>query len=184
MLKIQSAADLLPGDIGFTTIGGRVGAGVALGQALLRDECWFTHAFLVYDSWPNEDSAIAIEAMPRGARSVPLKGTRRIGEGFGYVRLPLTTVERAVMRTRAMELIGTPYSFLDYLSLALLHLGLPRTLTARRVQDSGHMICSQLVDQVLTDVGYHLFEDGRLPQDVTPGALFRQAGAQGDVIWW
>lgn len=82
------------------------------------------------------------------------------------------------------ELVGVPYSFLDYLSLTLLHLGLPRRLTARRVTDSGHMICSQLVDTVLCRAGYHLFDDGRLPQDVTPGALFRRAGTLGEVTWY
>jgi hypothetical protein len=46
------------------------------------------------------------------------------------------------------------------------------------------MICSQLVDTILCRAGYHLFADGRLPQDVTPGALFRRAGAYGDVMWW
>jgi hypothetical protein len=184
MLEIGSAGDLLPGDIGFTTIPGRVGAGVALGQAMIRDECWFTHAYLVYDVWPDQDAAVLVEAMPRGARTVPMRSTTRIGPGFGYVRLPLTLDQRASMRAYALDLVGTPYSFLDYLSIALLHLHLPRRLVAARVTSSRHLICSQLVDQALTDAGYHLFADGRLPRDVTPGALFRQAGAQGDVIWW
>lgn len=35
------------------------------------------------------------------------------------------------------------------------------------------MICSQLVDQALADAGFHVFDDGRLPQDVVPAELFR-----------
>ena len=87
---------------------------------------------------------------------------------------------------RARELVGTPYSFLDYLSLALLHAGFRKwgSWARNRVTSSGHMICSQLVDAALTDTGFHVFEDGRLPQDVTPGALFRRLGALGEVVWW
>ena len=177
MLSITTTADLLPGDIGFTTIPGRVGAGVAIGQALLRDACWFTHTWVVAGSF-------LVEAMPGGARTVRLEGADRIGPGFGYIRLPLTEAQRISVTAFVRERIGTPYSFLDYLSIALLHAGLPRRLVAGRVTSSRHMICSQLVDAALTDAGYHLFADGRLSQDVTPGALFRQAGAQGEVIWW
>lgn len=183
MLKIESVADLRVGDIGFTTIPGRVGAGVALGQAILRDECWFTHTYIVAEANMLTASVKIVEAMPRGARGVWLQGSNRCTPGYGWVRLPLLA-DADTLTAAARELVGTPYSFLDYLSLALLHLGLPRKLTARRVTSSGHMICSQLVDQVLTDAGVHLFTDGRLPQDVTPGALFRQAGARGEVCWW
>jgi hypothetical protein len=164
------------GDIGFATIGGRVGPWVALGQALLRDECWFTH------TWIEIGHGNVIEAMPGGARV-----TAKVFEGipdYGRVRLPLTDEQRDVISWYGPTLKGVPYSFLDYASLALLHLGLPRRLTARRVTSSGHMICSQLVDHVLSRAGFRLFEDGRLSQDVTPGALFRRAGALGDVTWW
>lgn len=177
MFAIRTVEDLLPGDVGFTTIPGRLGAWVSLGQALLRDECWFTHTYVALG-----DGTI-VEAMPRGARRVRLEDSGRCGPGFGWVRLPLTETQRAAIGPAAIERVGTPYSFLDYLSLGLLHLGLPRKVVASRVTDSGHMICSQLVDTVLTMAGYHLFTDGRLPQDVTPGALFRHAGAAGQVSW-
>jgi len=183
MLQIETVEDLLPGDVGFSTIGGRVGPWVALGQAMLRDECWFTHTWVVADVFPNLDSAYAVEAMPGGAQKVALHGQDRIGPGFGWIRLPLTLPQRASVLEYALETVGTPYSFLDYASIALLHLGLPRRLTAGRVSSSGHMICSQLVDHVLCRAGFHLFDDGRLSQDVTPGALFRRAGALGEVCW-
>jgi hypothetical protein len=34
-------------------------------------------------------------------------------------------------------------------------------------------MCSQLADQALADAGFHVFDDGRLPQDVVPAELFR-----------
>lgn len=182
MLEIGSTSDLQVGDIGFSTIGGRLGAGVALGQAILRDECWFTHTYIV--TWADGVEAHVVEAMPGGAREVTLVGNERCTAGHGWVRLPLAAAQCRMLAVHAEAFRGIPYSFLDYLSLSLLHLGLPRKLTAGRVTSSGHMICSQLVDQVLTDAGFHLFDDGRLPQDVTPGALFRRAGAIGEVVWW
>ena len=184
MLKIETVGDLLPGEIGFSTIPGRVGAGVALGQALLRDECRFTHTYIVAIA-DGHNRATVLEAMPRGARAVQLTpGADRIGPGHAWIRLPLTVGQRAAMFRWCLLHEATPYSFLDYLSLALLHAGVPRRWVAGRVTSSGHMICSQLVDAALADAGFHLFEDGRLPQDVTPGALFWRAGALGEVCWW
>lgn len=182
MLQISGVADLEVGDIGFYTISGRVGGWVSAGQALLRDECWFTHAFIVTSV--NGGGVRIVEAMPGGARSVLLVGRERCVPGYGWARLPLGPGTRASVTEYGELAIGTPYSFLDYASLALLHLGLPRAWTAGRVSSSGHLICSQLVDFVLCQAGYHLFTDGRLSQDVTPGALFRRAGALGEVCWW
>lgn len=192
MLKIQSVADLQVGDVGFYVIAGRVGGVVSFGQWLIdavnllrgrdTEQSWFTHVFVVVEA--DGEHAMVLEAMPGGARVVPLALEDRIGPGYGWARLLLSDAQRDNVSAVWREYLGTPYSFLDYLSLALLHAGLPRRFTARRVTDSGHMICSQLVDTVLCRAGYHLFADGRLPQDVTPGALFRRAGALGDVVWW
>jgi hypothetical protein len=193
VLKINSVADLQVGDVGFYTIAGKVGGFVSIGQWLIdfvnllrgkdTEQSWFTHTFIVVEVSATGSVAI-VEAMPRGARAVHLTGVDRIGRGYGWARLPLSDAQQHNVGAVWREYIGTPYSFLDYLSLALLHAGLPRRFTARRVTDSGHMICSQLVDTILCRAGYHLFADGRLPQDVTPGGLFRRAGAYGDVMWW
>lgn len=187
-MKIRSVDDLQVGDVGFYVIAGRVGGLVAAGQRLLdlvavlrgrtAEQSWFTHAFIV------AAPGVIVEAMPRGARSVRLIGKDRCGPGYGWARLPLSDAQRDNVAAIAEGYVGVPYSFLDYLSLAALHLGLPRRWLASRVSSSGHMICSQLVDHVLCRAGYHLFADGRLSQDVTPGALFRRAGAAGDVCWW
>lgn len=183
-MYIYSASDLRVGDVGFSIIGGRVGWWVTLGQHLIdfvsRDQSWWTHTYIVTEVDPVANVARIVEAMPGGARETLLSGTQRCGEGFGWVRIP--DLAQGISVT-ARAFVGTPYSFLDYLSLALLHLGLPRGLVAKRVTDSGHMICSQLVDQVLTRSGVRVFDDGRMSQDVTPGALFRRLGAKGQATW-
>lgn len=195
-MRISSIEDLQVGDIGFTVIAGRVGGMISLGQGLIdvvnlvrgRDveQSWFSHAYIVVHRSADEDGPYAtiLEAMPNGARTVILRGTDRIGRGYGYARLPLTNEQRIRIMVESADHIGVPYSFVDYLSIALLHLGLPRKLTAGYVRDSGHMICSQLVDYALCQSGFHVFDDGRVSQDVTPGALFHRAGAIGEILWW
>jgi hypothetical protein len=188
---VGGPGDLRPGDVGFYTIAGRVGGAVSLGQALLRDECRFTHAFMVIDTPMAETEdpfqpLRCVEAMPRGARIAPLDG--RFGPGYGYVRLPLSDEQREAVTPLALDLVGTPYSFADYVALALWEYGWTRPLGGaalrRYVSTSKRMICSQLVDFVLCEAGFHLFTDGRLPQDVTPGQLWWQSGAVGRAFWW
>jgi len=55
--------------------------------------------------------------------------------------------------TLSRNLTGPPGWLLDY------------------VAGTGHIICSQLVDQCYLDAGVHLFDDGRFVGDVTPGDL-------------
>lgn len=163
---IHDVRAFLPGDVGFATIPGRVGAWVNLGQALLRDSSRWSHAFLVLDNGE------CVEAMPSGARIVPLAS--RIGSyDYAYARLPLDKVQRTEIAKIGRDLEGTPYSFADYAALAAWEWHLPfRNRLRKFVSSSGHMICSQLVDYALCRVDYHLFDDGRLSQDVTPGDLF------------
>jgi hypothetical protein len=160
----------IPGDVGFGVIAGRVGGWVNLGQAWLGDGCRFTHTYLVVA--PD----LCIEAMPGGARWGNVHD--RLGPGHAYARLPLTDEQRAALLPEAQKLRyarggrGVGYSFLDYAALGLWHYGIRAPWLRYRIQSSGHMICSQLVDYLLCRVGHHVFTDGRLPQDVTPGALF------------
>jgi len=148
-----------------------LGVGVSIGQAIIGDGCRFTHA------WIYVGDGDALEAMPGGARARPY------APGYGPIyRLPLTTEQRASVALYARQLIGRPYSFADYAALALHHRAPRARITAwvrRYVTDSGHMICSQLVDYVLCRSGYHVFDDGRLPQDVTPGDLYYACAEQG-----
>lgn len=179
--------DLLPGDIGFKTDLSAAGRFARAGQWLLRDDCRYWHAFIVIQdaSRPHE----CVEAMPRGARIASLDG--RTGEPYAYVRLPLSPEQREAVSMEALSLVaqrsgrGIGYSFADYLALALWEKNIPgRNVLRGYVKSSNRMICSQLVDYVLCEAGFHLFNDGRLPQDVTPGDLFWQAGAIGRAAWW
>ena len=170
--------ELLPGDVGFSTIGGRTGAWVNIGQAIIGDSCRYTHA------WIALGGGYVLEAMPGGARIRGDEPARATGSGPVF-RLPLTTWHMVNVAGHGRDLPGTPYSFADYAALGLHHLAPRSPLTARvrrYVSDSGHMICSQLVDHLLCRAGYHLFNDGRLPQDVTPGDLFYACSDQGTRV--
>lgn len=207
-LVIRSVADLHVGDIGFTSIRGRVGAAILAGQtaidaaALLRGNeaataGWITHAFIV--TTVDRYSVEIVEAMPGGARLVrlPLDTTQRIGPGFAYARLPELTIEAAAARfeagRQAERMLGTPYGFGQYGAIAGLTLSGGRAASptgplARYVQRRDpktglprRAICSQLVDEAYRLAGVHLFDDGRPPAYVTPGALFWQCARLGDV---
>jgi uncharacterized protein YycO len=151
-----------PGDFGLSVIDGHVGWWINLGQAIIRDSSRYTHAFVVVDD------GMVIEAKPGGAEKNPV--APYVGKAI-FSRLDLTEEQRSRVIEEAKKLEGTPYSFLDYLALALLHFGIRPKRLRKYIADSGHMICSQLVDEAYLRAGVHLFSDGRDPQDVTPGDL-------------
>lgn len=166
--------DLLPGDVGFSTIGGRTGLLVSVGQAVIGDACRYTHAWIVLGG------GMVLEAMPAGARLRPY-----VPDSGPVFRLRLTPAQSEGVIVHGYKMPGTPYSFMDYAALALHHAAPESGLTRRvrqYVKDSGHMICSQLVDHVLTEAGYHLFDDGRMPQDVTPGDLYYACQVMGQRL--
>ncbi len=155
-----------PGTIGLAKIGGALGAAIRAGQALSGDLSMWTHAFVVVD-----DERV-IEAQPGGARYASLDHYMQPGQAVFLVGwYELNEAQVRELQAHAERLIGTPYSFLDYLSLAALSVGVKLPLTRRRVQSSGHLICSQLADLMLLNLGVHLFDDGRLSMDITPGDL-------------
>lgn len=185
----QSPADLLPGDVGFSTIPGRVGGIVAFAQAgldlvdIIRSHdswryaenlCIWTHAYLVLPG------GRLYEAMPKGSRIVSLAG--RWGPNFAYGRVPLTDEQRGRVDEVARRKEGTPYGWSDYAALAAVELGLPGGRPLRRyVSTNKREICSQAVDAAWCELGFHLFTDQRLPQDVTPGALYWQVARKGQT---
>jgi hypothetical protein len=65
------------------------------------------------------------------------------------------------------------YSALDYFALAAHRLHIPAPHLRSYIASSGHMICSQFVDQCYSDAGIQLFSDRRWQGDVTPGALYQ-----------
>jgi uncharacterized protein YycO len=156
----------LPGDFALTKISGITGRLVAAGQALVGDAAPVQHVFVYVG-----DGQI-VQAMPGGAELIQLKdASAPVVWSTGY--FDLTTEQRARISAAAIWLVGTPYSFLDYASIGLAHYRIRPAWVRDFVADTGHMICSQLVDEVYLRAGVHLFDDGRLPGDVTPGDLWK-----------
>lgn len=178
---------LRPGEIGLTWISGWTGFWVSLGQWLAGDgglwpwrrykkrlpRGYPTHVFLVLD-----DGTI-IEAQPGGARIGSL--SRYAKRQVLYSRLPLTMEQRSQVTEVASTYKDVPYNFLAYVYLALWRVHIRPDWLRRKVQDSGNMICSQLVDKILEQVGMNLFTDNRLNQDVTPGDIYSLLARNG---WW
>lgn len=170
-----------PGDAGFSTIAGQTGGLIALGQAALHDGCRFSHVFWVVNAMGDRmfPEGRIVEAMPSGARFRPLWD--RLVPGYAYRSMPLSDEQRAMVPAIAAGFVnarsgrGVAYSFFTYLALALAQYPFTRWSTPgldRAIDDHGHLICSQLVDEGLRRVGHHVFADGRWRGDVTPGDLW------------
>ncbi len=125
-----------------------------------------------------------VQAMPGGAEEIELIGLKYASPDHIYLRPLYVSPEQGGRRVaqRARGYVGTPYSFLAYAALALHGVDpvwriAPEACRsqplARYIRSTGHMICSQLADQAMADAGFHVFDDGRLPQDVVPAELFR-----------
>lgn len=155
---------LLPGDYVLVQITGFGGLLIRAAQALAGDPSIYTHVGIVLD-----DQTV-IGAQPGGARIDPI-GTVLNARPLAVSYNALSREERARIVTYARSLEGRPYSFLDYLSLALARFRVRPKWLLRYIEDSGHMICSQLVDHVYEVAGVDLFDDGRPHGDVTPGDL-------------
>lgn len=174
-----------PGDIGLTSIAGEVGRLIGFGQWLnaidLNPRTWFDdtayryeHAFVVVDNgFPGnaEPYNLIVEAEPGGARLA----TRDQYAGRRVVYLRCPDEHRDAVAAAARGLLRTPYSFLDYVSLAARRLRVPAPHLRAYIRDSGHQICSQLADEAARRGGWHIFVDHRWPGDVTPGDLYREA---------
>jgi hypothetical protein len=165
-----------PGSFFLAAAEGWAGYGIALGQTLAGDPSRYTHAGIIIGS-----DGTCVEAEPGGARYGNVTHYRHtlvsdapVREVVGDWMHPAVETEqriRLAVTAEAHKLIGVGYSFLDYFALAALHLHLPSGWVRRRVEKSGHMICSQLCDAVFDRAGIHLFTDGRLPGDVMPSDL-------------
>lgn len=161
------------GDFGLVMDPNGTGRWIQIAEALNhkgahKDAKLFTHAFVVVGEGDNPE---IVSAQPRGARIEHL-------HDYGNVTMSswnLTDAQRAAIAISARLLVGTPYSFLDYGSLALLHFHIRPSFVVDYVASTHHMICSQLVDYVYTACHLNMFSDHRFPGDVTPADL-------GDVL--
>jgi hypothetical protein len=162
-----------PGDIGLASIPGYVGGLIRVGQWLNGDGySRYEHAFVVVGPGTAPGSTTnpkMVEAMPRGALLSPVSkydpGT------VVYLRCP--EQYRDAVAAAAREMIGVKYSVADYLALALHRAHIPTPLLKRYITNSKHLICSQLADLAADLGGWHLYDDGRWPGDVTPGDLWK-----------
>lgn len=179
---------LEPGTIVLVQIKGWVGKAVWLMQLINRDPSKWTHAMVVLDD------GTAFEAQPGGAVITPLEeyadrpGTMveffetphfEDGKVVGYDKLPLKPImtdhiRREIVRY-ARDLGDVGYNWGTYLYLALYRFGIRPEWLKRRIKDDRRVICSQAADLVYDLAGVHLFNDGRMPYDVTPGDLARLA---------
>lgn len=83
-----------------------------------------------------------------------------------------TPEQRTEAARHAEGMVGVSYGWLDVVALGALQYGIRLPYLIRRLQDKKHLFCSQLVDEAYRLAGVQLFNDGRLPQDVTPGDLY------------
>lgn len=155
----------LPGDIGLTQIKGFVGFLVRLLQYLNGDFAKPTHVYVVLDD------GTVFEAQPGGAVITPLSEYE--GRWKEYVDLDLTPEQRQRIVSRARTYVGIGYNWTTYFYLAAYRLHIRPQWLKDRVQKDKRMICSQAADKIYSDEGVHLFNDGRMPYDLTPGDFGR-----------
>ena len=93
-----------------------------------------------------------------------------------YSNVELTEDQRTDIADLAYGYIfdlDTGYNWLDVISLGLAKLKIKPRLIKRVLSNKNRLFCSQMVDEVYLQAGIHLFDDGRLPGQVTPGDLER-----------
>ncbi len=154
-----------PGDFAVVSSGGLAGKLVAFGEKLNGSAfTQYQHAFIYLG-----DGQI-VQAEPAGASVRPLTGHAVTLWSTGIIPLTETQRQAIVNAAHRYAAAKTDYSFLDYLALAAhrLHISVPGL--KRYIKSTGHMICSQLVDQGYEDAGVHLFK-GRWNGYVTPADL-------------
>lgn len=165
-------AGLPPGTIGLVPMGGDAGRLIRLGQWLNGDGLAdFEHAFVYLgDAGIGNIAHGIIEAKPGGARILPLHyESVHWCEGIASLLPP-----GADVMSVARPLAGVPYSAADYFALVAHRLRVPVPGLRAYVASSGHMICSQLADELYNRLGCHIFIDGRWPGYVTPGMLYQR----------
>ena len=153
-----------PGDFGLVSIKGGVGFLIRVGQFLIGDGFRdYEHAFIYVG-----DGKI-VEAEPGGALISDLAEYDGRSIIWSTDLIPLTDEQRALIVQSALAQEGTPYSFLDYLAIALYRLGIKHPGVAKRVESSKHLICSQLVALDYEHAGIPVTD--LPPYLVTPGKL-------------
>lgn len=167
------------GDILLTIITGPVGLFVRVGQWITGDGAPYQHTALVVD-----DHGTTVEAMP-GRDGVRRNNVERYdNHRTCYVRVDMPEETRWVVAGAGLSLLHSRYSYSQYLSLALLGVGIKPKRLRRYIASSKRVICSQLVDLAFQKARVQLFDDGRESGDVTPGDLFNDITAPHFRFEW
>lgn len=160
----MTADTRVPGDFAAVSLPGDIGTLIRIGEGLNGEGFGEYEHALVYVG-----GGLVVEAEPGGARK-RIRGVEP-GDLWSTGLIPLTSVQRGDICLAADGYVGTGYSFADYLALVAHRLRIPAPGLKSFIASSGHLICSQLVDQCYQDAGVHLFDDGRWPGYVTPKSL-------------
>ena len=127
-----------------------------------------------------------VQAEPRGIEMVEISELTHWNEEYVYIRPvyePGNSFEVGYKNRsqgfkvayHAKQYVGRPYDFATYGAIPLYRSHLGRSERIKRIiSDTTTMMCSRLVDAALCEAGFHLFDDGRLPGDVTPSELYRR----------
>ncbi len=153
----------LPGDFAVVSMGGQGGVLISAMEEIAYDHSThWDHAFVYVGN------GMIVQAEPSGACKVPL-GAYQYTIWSSGILFP-TAAQRTAIVTAAERYAAqkTGYSYLDYAAIAGHRFRLPVPGLKDYIADTGHEICSQLVDQCWLDGGYHLFDDKRWPGYVSP----------------
>lgn len=150
------------GSIGLTQIHGDVGRLIRLGQWLNgQGFAAFEHAFTYIGNGQ------IVEAEPGGARVAPLSEY----DTDTVVWLECPDQYGAKVANAALFLVGTPYSFADYLAIALHRFHIPFPGLRAFIASGKHAQCATLADRAAALGGWHLFS-GVWEGYVTPASIY------------
>lgn len=155
-------SQVIPGDVIFTNMSQPARVIVKTGQMILNDDCRYEHVAICVSH------ETGLEARPPAARFFKIEQAHP----SLYFRLPLSDDQRSLIQEQSWAADFPRYSWLTYPHLASIRLGLTNEGLSSKLMTSERRICSQLVDERLTKIGYHVFDDGRVYGDVTPGDLY------------
>lgn len=161
------------GDFCCTSISGVTGKLISFGEWLNGDGFGdYDHAE-IYVGMVDEKApyGYTFGAYPGGATYVPTTPELLSKALWSTGKILLTDVQRKSIVDMCAAAKGVPYSALDYFALVAHRLHIPVPYLKKYISDSGHMICSQLVDYVYMKSGVHLFNDNRWPGYVVPADL-------------
>lgn len=122
-----------------------------------------------------------VQAMPGGVEEIDLTYEKwnpdyiYIRPRYGTRSWGMNARDQAdVVAKAARSFVGTPYDFLTYGAIPAYRRGIRTERIKRIISDTDTMMCSRTVDAALAAASWHLFNDKRLPGDVTPSELYRQ----------